>query len=110
MLALSFSGFDPERTSGATYSVRHRRTLGSPRNSTVVVPAIEPTADPATPNQVALISWPIPLPAGEQKGPVITSGLDERIMFQCSFSFMKSSLALSRSICASIASARFGPA
>jgi hypothetical protein len=41
------------------------------------------------------------------QNPVIESVLDER-MFACIFSFMKSSLASSRSICASIAAANCG--
>jgi hypothetical protein len=44
-----------------------------------------------------------------QYGMVIESVLDER-MFECSFSFMKSSLASLRSICASIATANRGMA
>jgi hypothetical protein len=43
----------------------------------------------------------------EQDGLVIESVLDER-MFECGFSFMKSSLASSQSICASIAAANCG--
>jgi len=45
----------------------------------------------------------------EQCGAVIESALDER-MFECSFSFMKSQLASSQSICASIAAANCGAA
>jgi hypothetical protein len=46
----------------------------------------------------------LPVPIDEQYGLVIES--DEQ-MFECSFSFMKSSLASSQSICASIATANY---
>ena len=55
ILILRISGFDPERTLGATYLVANRRTLCSPIPVTVIIPAIEPTPNPATPNQVALV-------------------------------------------------------
>jgi hypothetical protein len=35
----------------------NRRTLGFPNIVTVIIPAIEPTPNPATPNQVALTQW-----------------------------------------------------
>jgi hypothetical protein len=49
------------------------------------------------------------MPIEEEYGLVIESVLDERV-FECGFSFMKSSLASSQSICVSIAAAYCGMA
>jgi hypothetical protein len=64
------------------------------------------------PHQVALVhvsTWPSNPADGRASGLVIGSVLDGR-MFECSFSFMKLSLASSQSICASIAAASCGKA
>jgi hypothetical protein len=80
------------------------------RALTAIVPAIEPTPDPATlkPSSANAMTA-VTLPIDEQYGLVIESVLDER-MFECSFSFLRSSLASSQSICASIAAANYGMA
>ncbi|WP_154071174.1 hypothetical protein [Bradyrhizobium lablabi] len=93
---------------GATNLAANRRTRGIPNTVTVMVPAIEPTPKPATlkPSRGDAMTA-VTMRIDESYGLVIESGLDEW-MFECSFSFMKSSLASSRSICASIPAANFG--
>jgi hypothetical protein len=87
---------------------RESQDLGLPNTVTVIAPAIEPTPNPATlkPSSANAMTA-VTLPIDASYGLVIESELDER-MFECSFFFMKSSLASSRSICASIPAANFG--
>jgi hypothetical protein len=87
---------------------RELQDPGLPDTVAAVAPAIEPTPNPATLKPgTANAMTAVTLPIDESYGLVIV--LDER-MLGCSFSFMKSSPASSRSICASIPAANSGSA
>jgi len=95
-----------ERVEGHNACTGHRRDLPGhqsqdlalPNTLTAIVPAIEPTPNPATPNQVASNNNGCRNPTdGRVMQPGHRTSADTRIV-GCSFSSMKSSLASPRSI------------